>query len=283
MLRGGNSPLDPLPHQLRHKMRQGLNMISLQQVTKFYSGDVPALNDISLSIAGGELLALIGPSGSGKSTILSLINRLIAPTTGSILVDGADIARESPTDVRRRAGFVFQHIGLFPHLTVGENIGITPKLLGWTPKDISFRVQELLRLVRLEPSLYALRWPHELSGGQQQRVALARALAARPKIMLMDEPFGALDPLVRDELVAEYRAIHQQLGLTTVLVTHDMSEALLLASRIAVMRGGKIVQSGSAEQLLHAPADDFVRKLIEAPQRRAAELARVFGSRADGS
>jgi osmoprotectant transport system ATP-binding protein len=173
-------------------------------------------------------------------------------------------------------GFIFQEIGLFLHLTVAENIGITPKLLGWPAARIIARVDELLDLVRLDPVQYRDRLPAALSGGQRQRVGLARALAARPRVMLMDEPFGALDPLTRDDLSAEYRAIHDALGLTTVLVTHDMTEALLLADQIAVMRAGRIVQTGTPRTLLDAPADDFVRTLIDTPRRRARRLAEAL-------
>jgi osmoprotectant transport system ATP-binding protein len=173
-------------------------------------------------------------------------------------------------------GFIFQAIGLFPHMTVAENIGITPRLLGWPKAQIDARVAELLELVNLPLRAYRDRLPASLSGGQRQRVGLARALAARPAIMLMDEPFGALDPLTRDDLSAEYRAIHEALGLTTVLVTHDMTEAFLLADRIGVMREGQIVQVGTPQELLDAPSDDFVRALIESPRRRAARLAEAL-------
>ena len=251
-------------------------MIELQNVTKTYGQGQAAVHGLTLSIAEREFAILIGPSGSGKSTTLSLINRLIEPTAGSVRVEGQPIELLDSVDLRRRIGFVFQAVGLFPHLTVAENAAITPRLLGWPKEKIQKRVLDLLDLVRLEPSSYASRFPGELSGGEQQRVGLARALAASPKIMLMDEPFGALDPLVRDELGAEYRAIHERLGLTTLLVTHDMTEALLLADRVAVMRNGAIVQSGSPRELLSAPANEFVRSLIETPRRRAVRLAQAL-------
>jgi osmoprotectant transport system ATP-binding protein len=247
-------------------------MIRLANVSKKYGGK-PAVRALTLEISDGEFAVLIGPSGCGKSTTLSLINRLIEPSAGTITIDGQAVAGRDPVELRRRIGFVFQGIGLFPHLTIAENIGITPRLLGWPPVEIGTRTDELLELVRLNPEIYASRFPRELSGGEQQRVGVARALAARPNIMLMDEPFGALDPLVRDELGADYRAIHERLGLTTVLVTHDMTEALLLADRIVVMRAGEIVQSGTPHDLLHAPADEFVRAMIETPRRRAQRLA----------
>ena len=247
-------------------------MIRLNNVTKVYAGKA-AVRALTLEIADGEFAVLIGPSGCGKSTTLSLINRLIEPSAGTIAIDGQDIAHSDPVDLRRRIGFVFQGIGLFSHLTIAENIGITPRLLKWSRAEIGARVRELLELVRLAPDTYADRLPRELSGGEQQRVGVARALAARPKIMLMDEPFGALDPLVRDELGTDYRAIHDALGLTTVLVTHDMTEALLLADRIVVMRAGEIVQSGTPQDLLRTPANDFVRSMLETPRRRAQRLA----------
>jgi osmoprotectant transport system ATP-binding protein len=251
-------------------------MIRLENVTKAYAAGEPAVRSLTLEVPDREFAVLIGPSGCGKSTTLSMINRLVEPTSGTISVDGQDTAALEPVALRRRIGFVFQGIGLFPHLTVAENIGITPRLLGWTRDDIRARIKELLALVRLESEHYAERLPRELSGGQQQRVGLARALAAQPKIMLMDEPFGALDPLVRDELGSDYRAIHTELGLTTILVTHDMTEALLLADKIAVMRAGEIVQSGSPEELLRAPVDEFVRAMIETPRRRAQRLAEAL-------
>jgi osmoprotectant transport system ATP-binding protein len=179
-------------------------------------------------------------------------------------------------------GYIFQEIGLFPHMTVAENIAITPRLLGWTAEERGARARELMDLVRLAPEQYAGRSPAELSGGQRQRVGLARALAARPRIMLMDEPFAALDPLTRDDLSEEYRRIHDSLGLTTVLVTHDMTEALLLADRIAVMRQGEMVQIASPHELISAPADDFVRTYIETPRRRARRLAEALEVRNGG-
>ena len=247
-------------------------MIRLNGVSKVYAGKA-AVRTLTLAIENGEFVVLIGPSGCGKSTTLSLINRLIEPSEGTIAIDGRDITQSDPVELRRHIGFVFQGIGLFPHLSIAENIGITPRLLSWPRKDTEARVHELLELVRLAPESYAHRLPRELSGGEQQRVGMARALAARPSIMLMDEPFGALDPLVRDELGADYRAIHERLGLTTVLVTHDMTEALLLADRIIVMRAGEIVQIGTPQELLRAPANDFVRSMIDTPRRRAKRLA----------
>ena len=249
-------------------------MIEIQGVTKRYAGSGPAaLHGLSLTIADGEFLALIGPSGCGKTTTLSLINRLVEPGSGTVRIGGQDIAAGDPALLRRGIGYVFQEAGLFPHLTVAGNIAVTPRLLGWDPARITTRVRELLVLVRLDPDRFALRLPGELSGGQRQRVALARALAARPPILLLDEPFGALDPLTRDEVAQDVKRIHGELGLTTVMVTHDMTEALLLADRIAVMRDGALVQLGTPRDLVAHPADDFVTAMLETPRRRATALA----------
>jgi osmoprotectant transport system ATP-binding protein len=246
-------------------------MIELKHVSKRY-GATAAVDDASFIVAPGEFLAIIGESGSGKTSALNMMNRLTTPSAGEILIDGKNIADGDAVALRRQIGFVFQEVGLFPHLTVAENIGITPRLLGWTKGDIEKRVADLLALVRLDFPL-AARMPSQLSGGQQQRVGMARALAAKPHIMLMDEPFGALDPLIRDELATDYRAIHNELGLTTVLVTHDMTEALLLADRVGVMRGGKILQISAARELLDKPANDYVRVLLDTSTRRAKRLA----------
>ncbi|HJW41228.1 MAG TPA: ABC transporter ATP-binding protein [Rhizomicrobium sp.] len=229
-----------------------------------------------MRVADGEFLVLIGESGSGKTTTLNMLNRLIEPSAGRIAVDGEDVLALDAVSLRRRMGYVFQGGGLFPHMTVKENIAVTPKLLGWPRETAAARADELLDLVRLAPQDYRDRLPRELSGGQQQRVALARALAAKPKIMLMDEPFGALDPLIRDDLAEDYRQIHNTLGLTTIFVTHDMTEAMLLGDRIAVMKDGALVQIGTPNELLARPADDFVRALIETPRRRARRLAQIL-------
>jgi len=216
-----------------------------------------ALQGVSLRVARGELVALVGESGSGKSTTLKLINRLAEPTRGQVLVGGRDVMAQDPVALRRTIGTVFQRFALFPHLSVAENVGLLPRLLGWAPADTLARTRELLQLVGLAPDVYQGRFPRELSGGQQQRVGLARALAARPALMLMDEPFGALDPITRGKLGAEYRRIHDELGLTTLMVTHDMVEALLLADRIAVMAEGRVLQVGTPRELLAAPSRPF--------------------------
>jgi osmoprotectant transport system ATP-binding protein len=244
--------------------------IELSGVGKRY-GAVAALADVSLVVEVGQFTALVGGSGSGKTTLLKTINRLVAPDAGTIRVRGEDVSGLEPPALRRRIGYVFQEVGLFPHLSVGENIAITPKLLGWDKPRIAARIAALLELVAL-PQEVAGRAPAALSGGQRQRVGVARALAAEPSLMLMDEPFGALDPLTRDALGADYRELHDRLGLTTLMVTHDMTEAVLLADRIVVLRNGKIVADGTAAELLSASADPDVRALLEAPRRQAERL-----------
>jgi osmoprotectant transport system ATP-binding protein len=253
-----------------------LPAIAVERVTKRYGDAAPAIDDVSFAVPPGEFFVLIGESGSGKTTTLHLLNRLSEPSEGRILVDGADIHAGDAVELRRRIGFVFQEVGLFPHMTVAENVAITPKLLRWSEADSAARVTELLELVRLDPDIHRKRLPRELSGGQRQRVGVARALAARPRIMLMDEPFAALDPLTRDELAADYRDIHKRLGLTTMMVTHDVTEAFLLADRVAVMRNGRIVQIATPQELLSSPADEFVRGMVETPRRRARALAEAM-------
>ena len=237
----------------------------------FDGGHVKAVDDVSLEVAEGEFLAIVGGSGSGKTTLLRLANRLIEADQGRITVEGQDVRAVDPVALRRRIGYVFQSGGLFPHISVAGNIGITPKLLGWPVAGISSRVDELLDLVRLDCTRYRDRFPHELSGGQRQRVGVARALAARPKIVLMDEPFGALDPLTRDALGDDYRDLHRKLGLTTVMITHDMTEAILLADRVAVMHGGKLLAQGTPAQLSQS-GDPYVGELLRTPRRQAERL-----------
>ncbi|MGY3444017.1 MULTISPECIES: ATP-binding cassette domain-containing protein [unclassified Bradyrhizobium] len=241
----------------------------------FDDGRVVAVDDVSLDVAEGELLAIVGGSGSGKTTLLRLTNRLIEADRGQIAIEGEDVSRIDPILLRRRIGYVFQSAGLFPHLTVAGNIGITPKLLGWPQADVAARVDELLDLVRLDRAHYRDRLPHELSGGQRQRVGVARALAARPRIVLMDEPFGALDPLTRDALGDDYRALHRELGLTTIMITHDMTEALLLADRVAVMHGGRLLAQGTPADL-SASSDGYVGELMRTPRRQADRLGALL-------
>jgi osmoprotectant transport system ATP-binding protein len=232
---------------------------------------VLAVDDVSLEVVEGEFLAIVGGSGSGKTTLLRLANRLIEADQGHITIEGEDVRAVDPVALRRRIGYVFQSGGLFPHLSVADNIGITPKLLGRPVPEISARVDELLELVRLDRGAYRDRFPHELSGGQRQRVGVARALAARPRIVLMDEPFGALDPLTRDALGDDYRNLHRELGLTTVMITHDMTEAILLADRIAVMHAGRLLAEGTPAELAKS-SDAYVGELLRTPRRQAERL-----------
>ena len=243
-------------------------MIELRSLTKRY-GETVVVDRLSLTVNRGELLVLLGGSGSGKTTTLKMINRLIEPAEGSVFVDGTDVVTLVPHDLRRRIGYVFQQIGLFPHLTVASNVGITPSLLDWDRPRTAARVDELLELVGLEPGAVRERFPHELSGGQQQRVGVARALAANPSILLLDEPFGALDPLTRQRLQESLVQIRRALELTVVFVTHDMVEALLLGDRIAVLDEGRLVQLGTPRELLTAPASPYVRDLMGTPREQA--------------
>ncbi|GGC87551.1 ATP-binding cassette domain-containing protein [Chelatococcus reniformis] len=258
--------------------------IVLDGVTKsFDEGRHFALRDVGLSIAPGTFVAMVGASGSGKTTALKCINRLVEPERGEVLVDGRPVHDRPPHDLRRRIGYVFQGVGLFPHLTVAENIGITPDLLGWPRQEIVDRVAELLALVEL-PADYGARMPDALSGGQRQRVGIARALAARPGLLLMDEPFGALDPITRDTLGHACRRLHTALGLTTVMVTHDIFEAVLLADRIVILREGRIVADGTPHALLTDPPDDGVRALMDMPLRQAGKVRALLDGRStDGS
>jgi len=232
-------------------------VIELREVTRRYA-DAPAVDRLSLRVEAGETLVLLGGSGCGKTTTLKMINRLVEPSSGTVLIDGVDAASLPPHVLRRRIGYAFQAVGLFPHMSVAENVGITPRLLGWPGERVRERVDALLRRVELAPEEYRERFPHELSGGQQQRVGIARALAAEPELLLLDEPFGALDPLTRDRLQRWFQDLRAELGLTTVFVTHDMVEALLLGDRIAVLREGRLIQVGTPRQLLREPADDEV-------------------------
>jgi len=250
-------------------------VIVLEAVSKRY-GAFRAVDDLSLTVAQGELFVLLGESGSGKTTTLKMINRLIEPTSGMIRIEGEDAAAIPLHVLRRRIGYVFQKVGLFPHMTVAENVGVTLELLGWPKDRVRVRVDELLRLVELDPETVRDRFPSALSGGQQQRIGVARALAAEPRIMLLDEPFGALDPLTRDRLQRSFLAICRKLRLTAIFITHDMTEALLLGDRIGVMSNGRLVQVGSPRDLLRHPADNYVRQLVETPTRQADAIERLL-------
>ena len=254
--------------------------IAFDSVGKSYDGGGrKVLDGVSLAVGEREFLAIVGPSGSGKTTLLRLVNRLTDPSEGTVQVAGEDVRTVDPIMLRRRIGYVFQGVGLFPHMTVAENIGITPRLLGQEADAIARRVDELIELVRLDRATHGRRFPHELSGGERQRVGVARALAANPRIVLMDEPFGALDPLTRDALSQDYRALHDTLGLTTVMITHDMMEALLLADRIAVMRDGRVIADGSPNAMMAHAGDDFVSELMQTPRRQAERLNALKAAR----
>ena len=238
-------------------------MIRLEGVSKtFDNAKAASVDDLSLTIAEGSTVALIGPSGCGKTTTMRMINRLIDPTGGRIFVNGQDITEADPVQLRRHIGYVIQSVGLFPHLTIGENIASVPRLLGWDRKRIKSRVEEMLDLVGLDPAEMLKRYPRQLSGGQRQRIGVARALAADPPVLLMDEPFGAIDPIARERLQNEFKAILRRVRKTVVFVTHDLDEAIRLGDRVAIMRSGKIVQQDSPEQILSRPADDFVASFV---------------------
>ncbi|GGF44755.1 ABC transporter [Marmoricola endophyticus] len=253
--------------------------IELSQVTKIYPGqDTPAVEAIDMHIPAGELVAFVGPSGCGKTTTMRMINRLIRPSSGTITIGGEDVAGLDDVTLRRRIGYVIQQIGLIPHLSIASNVALVPRLLKWDKKRIDKRVDEMLEVVGLEPGQYRNRYPRQLSGGQQQRVGVARALAADPPIMLMDEPFGAVDPITRGRLQDEFLSLQQQLGKTIVFVTHDFDEALKLGDRIAVLRQRSVIaQFDTPEAILANPADDFVRGFIG----EGAALKRLHFERVD--
>lgn len=238
--------------------------ILLEGVTKTYPGVVqPAVNNLTLEVATGEILVLVGPSGCGKSTTLRLINRMIEPTSGRIIYEGQDVTKGDPNELRRRMGYVIQQVGLFPHRTIAENIATVPKLLKWPKKKINDRVDELLELVSMDPAIYRNRYPKELSGGQAQRVGVARALGADPDVLLMDEPFGAIDPITRDRLQNEFLRLQEDLKKTIVFVTHDIDEAVKMGDRIAILRDkSEIAQLDKPEVILTDPSDSFVENFL---------------------
>lgn len=252
-------------------------MILLNDLVKRY-GEATAVNGISLHVERGECVFLVGGSGCGKTTTLKMINRLIEPTSGRIEIEGVDNREVVGHELRRRIGYGFQQVGLFPHLTIAENVAVAPELLGWESSRIAARVDELLSRMELDPAIYRDRRPDELSGGQQQRVGLARALAAEPSILLLDEPFGALDPLTRDRMQQHFRHVVSDLELTVVFVSHDMVEALLLADRIVVMEEGQFLQVGTPAELLRNPAHERVAELLETPRRQRDAVDRLLGA-----
>ncbi|MEC0598765.1 choline ABC transporter ATP-binding protein OpuBA [Bacillus spizizenii] len=236
-------------------------MLTLENVSKTYKGGKKAVNNVNLKIAKGEFICFIGPSGCGKTTTMKMINRLIEPSAGKIFIDGENIMEQDPEELRRKIGYVIQQIGLFPHMTIQQNISLVPKLLKWPEQHRKERARELLKLVDMGPE-YLDRYPHELSGGQQQRIGVLRALAAEPPLILMDEPFGALDPITRDSLQEEFKKLQKTLHKTIVFVTHDMDEAIKLADRIVILKAGEIVQVGTPDDILRNPADEFVEEFI---------------------
>jgi osmoprotectant transport system ATP-binding protein len=250
-------------------------MLVLKRVTKRYPNGQVAVNELDLEIRDGETCVLVGPSGCGKTTTLRMINRLIEPTSGRILLDGEDVTGVDPVPLRLKMGYVIQQIGLFPHMTVADNVATVPRLLGWDRKRISRRVDELMELVGLEPSRFARRYPHQLSGGQRQRVGVARALGADPPVLLMDEPFGAIDRVTRDRLQNEFLQIQERMRKLVVFVTHDIDEAVKMGDRIAMLReGGVLQQYDTPARVLARPANDFVADFL-GPDRGQKRLAVV--------
>jgi osmoprotectant transport system ATP-binding protein len=241
--------------------KEGFILISFKNVTKKY-GDSVAVDNLTVNFKSGETVVLIGPSGCGKTTTLRMINRLIEPTEGSIYINDTDISKINPVELRRNMGYVIQQIGLFPHMNIAQNVGLVPYLKDWSESKRKQRVEELLDFVGMPPSKFYHRYPNELSGGQQQRIGVARALAADPEIILMDEPFGALDPITRSALQDELLQMQDKLGKTIVFVTHDMDEALKLADKIVIMKDGKVLQFDSPEHILKNPANEFVEDFI---------------------
>ena len=241
-------------------------VVAFERVTKRYSPDgPPAVAELTFTIPAGEICVLVGPSGSGKTTTMKMVNRLIEPTSGRITIGGEDVTSLSAVELRRRIGYVIQQVGLFPHLTIAENVAVVPRLLRWTPSRIAERVDELLDLVGLEPATFGARYPNELSGGERQRVGVARALAADPPVMLMDEPFGAVDPIRRDRLQNEFLRLQAKVRKTVVFVTHDVDEAIKMADRIAVLqRGGVLAQYDTPAAILERPASEFVERFVGA-------------------
>jgi osmoprotectant transport system ATP-binding protein len=240
--------------------------IVFDDVTKRYAGqNEPAIRNLSLTVPGGEICVLIGPSGGGKTTAMKMVNRLISITEGDIKIEGRSVKSLDVTDLRRGIGYVIQQVGLFPHMTVEDNIGTVPRLLGWSKSRIRERSRELLDLVGLDSDQYAKRYPASLSGGQRQRVGVARAMAADPPIMLMDEPFGAVDPIARERLQNDFLRLHKQIGKTVIFVTHDIDEAIKMGDRIAILKpGGILAQYDTPDQILARPADEFVAQFVGA-------------------
>jgi osmoprotectant transport system ATP-binding protein len=266
-------------------------MIKLENVTKVYPGmSEPAVSSVSFQVPEGETCVLIGPSGCGKTTTLKMVNRLIEPTGGNIFVAEENVLHQDPVELRRSIGYVIQQIGLFPHMTIRDNVATVPNLLGWDEGRTNQRVDELLDLMSLDPAVYRDRFPRELSGGQRQRVGVARALAADPPVMLMDEPFGAIDPITRENLQNEFLRLQKKIKKTIMFVTHDIDEAIKMGTRICILQvGGKVEQYGAPDEILSSPANDFVAEFVGADRGlkrlglvRAAEAMRAEVVRAEG-
>lgn len=237
-------------------------MIEFDRVSKVYPGDVRAVNDLTMKVEEGETVILLGTSGCGKTTTLKMVNRLIEPTSGRILLDGVDVMDQDPIELRRQIGYAIQHIGLFPHMTVGENIAVVPILLRWQRDKIASRIDELLTLVGLEPDGFRDRYPSQLSGGQRQRIGVARALAADPPVLLMDEPFGALDPITREQLQNEFIELESEIKKTILFVTHDVFEAVKMGNRIALLDAGRLRQLAAPSELVDNPSSGFVEQFL---------------------
>jgi osmoprotectant transport system ATP-binding protein len=241
-------------------------MIVIESLSKRY-GETTVVDGVSMEIESHSITVIVGTSGSGKSTLLRMINRLVEPTSGRVLIEGRDTESEPAHQLRRRIGYVIQGHGLFPHRTVAENVATVPRLLGWEPRRIRARVDELLQALQLDPKAYSNKYPHQLSGGQQQRVGVARALAAEPAVLLMDEPFGALDPIIREKAQADLLEIQRKFGTTMVVVTHDIDEAFRLGDRVAVMSQGRLLQYDRPEVLVTHPADELVARMTGSAER----------------
>jgi osmoprotectant transport system ATP-binding protein len=269
--------LPPRDRPLEASLAASGSVVAFEHVTKRYENGPTAVTDLSLEIRAGEICVLVGPSGCGKTTTMKMINRLVEPTSGRVTIDGADVASLPPVDLRRRIGYVIQQVGLFPHLTVAENVAVVPRLLGWGEARITERVEELLELVGLDPGAHRSRYPAVLSGGERQRVGVARAMAADPSVLLMDEPFGAVDPIRRERLQNEFLRLQARLRKTIVFVTHDVDEAIKMADRIAILQvGGVLAQYDSPDRLLAAPASPFVQHFVGADRGlKRLSLARV--------
>jgi osmoprotectant transport system ATP-binding protein len=260
-------------------------VVDFDRVTKRYGGkgDAAAVQELSMHVPGGEVCVLVGPSGCGKTTTLKMVNRLVEPSSGRVLLDGDDIGKRNPVELRRRIGYVIQQTGLFPHQTVGANVATVPRLLGWDAKRIRERVDELIELVGLDPARYRDRYPAQLSGGERQRIGVARAIATDPPVLLMDEPFGAVDPITRGRLQNEFLRLQQQLGTTSLFVTHDIDEAIKMGDRIAVFQpGGRLAQFDTPMAVLEQPTDDYVARFVGADRGlKRLSLSRVRDVRLD--